>query len=266
MDSPSVIRHIVTWMSDYARDARSSGFLIGISGGIDSALCSVLAARTGLPTLCLALPIHQATAHCARAEEHIAWLRERFPNVESLEIDLSRAYDDLIGNFPTSDDDPREELTRANTRSRLRMVSLYHLAGLRGALVVGTGNKIEDFGVGFFTKYGDGGVDLSPIADLTKSEVFELANSLSICASILKAAPSDGLFDGERTDEQQIGASYPELERAMEHILQGGRAEQLEGRDREVVEIYLARNRANRHKMEPIPVCKVPDEIKGLRD
>ncbi len=262
MKTQAVIDYIVQWMTDYAHQAHSTGFVIGISGGIDSAVSSTLAARTGLPTLCITLPIHQAPSHVSRAEEHVAFLKTNYSNVSALDVDLSPAYDQLIGLLPSSEDTPRLDLTRANTRSRLRMVSLYYMAGLRNALVVGTGNKIEDFGVGFFTKYGDGGVDLSPIADLTKSEVYELADTLGICQSIRQAAPSDGLFDNDRTDEDQIGASYPELEQAMEYVHRGGSAEQLNGRDREVVEIFLARNRANRHKMEPIPVCTLPAELK----
>ena len=262
MKTQAVIDHIVQWMSRYARQAHSTGFVIGISGGIDSAVCSTLAARTGLPTLCMPLPIHQASSHVSRADEHVAFLRAHYPNVSSLDVDLTSVFDLLSEALPSSDNRQKLELTRANTRSRLRMVSLYYMAGLNNALVVGTGNKIEDFGVGFFTKYGDGGVDMSPIADLTKSEVYQLAEAMGICESIRQAAPSDGLFDGERTDEDQIGASYPELERAMEFVHQGGKAEQLSGRDREVVEIFLARNRANRHKMEAIPVCTIPPELK----
>lgn len=262
MKTQAVIDHIVQWMSQYARQAHSSGFVIGISGGIDSAVSSTLAARTGLPTLCMTLPIHQASSHVNRADEQVAFLKANYPNVSSLDVDLTAVFDLLSGSLPTSDNRQKLDLTLANTRSRLRMVSLYYMAGLHNALVVGTGNKIEDFGVGFFTKYGDGGVDLSPIADLTKSEVYQLAEAMGICESIRQAAPSDGLFDGERTDEDQIGASYPELERAMEFVQQGGRAEQLSGRDREVVEIYLARNRANRHKMEAIPFCTIPAELK----
>lgn len=262
MDTIAVITHIVKWMDAYAREARSEGFVVGVSGGIDSAVSSTLAAMTGRPTLCMTLPIHQASSHVCRADEHVAFLKDAYPNVSSLDVDLSVAYDRLIDLFPTSNDLPKTELTRANTRSRLRMVSLYYMAGLRGALVVGTGNKIEDFGVGFFTKYGDGGVDISPIADLTKSEVYELAGSMGVCTSIQQAPPSDGLFDGERTDEDQLGASYPELEEAMEHVIRGGGCDELTGRDLEVVEIFLARNRANRHKMDPIPVCPIPPELK----
>ncbi len=262
MKTQAVIEYIVQWMTDYAREAHSTGFVIGISGGIDSAVSSTLAARTGLPTLCLTLPIHQAPSHVSRAEEQVAFLKKNYANVSSLDVDLSPAYDQLVDLLPSTDDTHRLDLTRANTRSRLRMVTLYYMAGLRNALVVGTGNKIEDFGVGFFTKYGDGGVDLSPIADLTKSKVYELAEALDICASIRQAAPSDGLFDTDRTDEDQLGASYPELEQAMEYVSRGGTSDQLSGRDREVVEIFLARNRANRHKMEPIPVCTLPDELR----
>lgn len=262
MEVQAVIRHIVEWMDTYAGKAGVDGFVIGISGGIDSAVSSTLAAMTGRPTWCLTLPIHQAVSHVSRADEHIAFLQKNYPNVFTLDVDLTEVYDRFVALFPHVGDLLKEELTRANTRSRLRMVSLYYMAGLHHALVVGTGNKIEDFGVGFFTKYGDGGVDISPIADLTKSEVYMLAREMGVCASIQEASPSDGLFDGERTDEDQLGASYPELEWAMEYLQGGGCEESLQGRPREIVEIFRARNRANRHKMEPIPVCVIPEALK----
>ena len=262
MEVQAVIRHIVEWMDTYAGKAGVDGFVIGISGGIDSAVSSTLAAMTGRPTWCLTLPIHQAVSHVSRADEHIAFLQKNYPNVFTLDVDLTEVYDRFVALFPHVEDLPKEELTRANTRSRLRMVSLYYVAGLHHALVVGTGNKIEDFGVGFFTKYGDGGVDISPIADLTKSEVYMLAREMGVCASIQEAPPSDGLFDGERTDEDQLGAGYPDLEWAMEYLQQGGNVDSLSGRQREVVDIFRARNRANRHKMEPIPICVIPEALK----
>ncbi len=261
MNCPKVVDHIVGWLTDYVATSHTKGFVVGISGGVDSALVSTLCARTGLPLLCVELPIHQAAAQVSRAKEHIAWLRATYPNVEVVAADLTAAYDAFIGPLG-GEDNPNYQLTTANTRARLRMTALYWYAGLRSSLVVGTGNKIEDFGIGFFTKWGDGGVDISPIADLTKSEVFELSAHLGICGSILGAKPTDGLFGDDRSDEDQIGATYPELEWAMEQSERGAVAEQFEGRQREVFDIYTRRNRANRHKIEPIPTCPIPAEWK----
>lgn len=256
MNCKKVNNQIVEWLGSYALKCGSKGFVVGISGGIDSALVSTLCAQTSLPVLCVELPIHQAASQVSRAWEHIEWLRGRYPNVEALTADLTPAYDTLLSGFGPSDS-PAYQLTTANTRSRLRMLTLYYYAGLRGALVAGTGNKIEDFGIGFFTKWGDGGVDISPIGDLTKTEVYELAAHLGVCDSILRAAPTDGLFGDDRSDEEQIGATYPELEWAMVQDDRGLTPADFEGREREVMEIYVRRNRANRHKMEPIPICKI---------
>ena len=217
---------------------------------------------TGLRTVCVMLPIHQAASHVHRAEEHIDWLKARYSQVESLDIDLTGPYDRFIRDLPMTANENRQHLTLANTRSRLRMVALYYVAGINNLLVTGTGNKIEDFGVGFFTKYGDGGVDISPIADLTKTQVYALSEELGIVESIRIAPPTDGLFGDDRSDEDQIGATYPELEWAMEQAETGARAEDFEGREREVFDIFTHRNRVNRHKMDPIPVCPIPDHLK----
>lgn len=259
MTPKEIADNISAWMKAYALGARMDGYVVGVSGGIDSALVSTLAAATGLRTLCVALPIHQAAAHVARAAEHIRWLTERYPRVESLEIDLTAPYDRFASAMPTGADTGRQQLAGANTRSRLRMTALYHLAGLNNLLVAGTGNKIEDFGIGFFTKYGDGGVDLSPIGSLTKTQVYALSEALGIVASIRAAAPSDGLFGDDRSDEAQIGATYPELEWAMERAVAGARPEEFSGREREVFEIYTRRHRTNRHKMELPPVWDFPE-------
>ena len=262
MECQKIVDRIVGWLDDYAAGCGAEGFVVGISGGIDSALCSTLAAMTGRKVLCVTLPIHQAAAQVSRGDEHIAWLKSKFPNVESATAELTAPYEALLTALPTTDNVARQQLTEANTRSRLRMTVLYYYAGLAGLLVVGTGNKIEDFGVGFYTKYGDGGVDISPIADLTKSEVFSLTAHLGVCGSILEAKPTDGLFGDDRSDEDQIGASYPELERAMAAWERGAVSEDFKGREREVFDIFLRRNRANRHKMEPIPICTIPTEWK----
>ncbi len=258
MNCEAVEKYIVSWLSGYLAGCGAKGFVVGISGGVDSAVVSALCARTGLPTLCVELPIHQAAAQVSRAAEHIENLMAHYPNVERATVDLTGPYEALLATLPTEGDN--FQLTTANTRARLRMTTLYFYAGLRGALVAGTGNKIEDFGIGFYTKWGDGGVDISPIGDLTKTEVFELGAHLGVCESILKAKPTDGLFGDDRSDEEQIGATYPELEWAMEQTNKGMRPEQFDGREREVMDIYVRRNRANRHKMEPIPVCEVKVE------
>lgn len=261
MNYAAVEKYIVSWLSGYVAGCGAKGFVVGISGGIDSALVSTLAARTGLPTLCVELPIHQAASQVSRAAEHIENLMARYPNVERATADLTEPYEALLGVLPR--EGSAYELTSANTRARLRMTTLYFYAGLRGALVLGTGNKIEDFGIGFYTKWGDGGVDVSPIADLTKSEVFALSRHLGVCNSILEAKPTDGLFGDDRSDEDQIGATYPELEWAMAESEKGAMAADFEGRQREVFEIYTRRNRANRHKMEPIPTCIIPKELRA---
>lgn len=261
MKKQEIVEYIVSWLSGYAAGCGSKGFVVGISGGVDSAVVSSLCALTGLPTLCVELPIHQAASQVSRAAEHIENLMARYPNVERATADLMGPYEALIGTLPRQG--MNYELTTANTRARLRMTTLYFYAGLRGALVAGTGNKIEDFGIGFYTKWGDGGVDISPIADLTKTQVFELGAHLGVCDSILRAKPTDGLFGDDRSDEDQIGATYPELEWAMAEWERGAMASDFEGREREVFEIFVRRNRANRHKMEPIPTCLLPKELKG---
>ena len=266
MNSEKVAHYITDWMSDYLRKSGMSGYVVGISGGIDSAVVSSLAARCGCRTLCALLPIHQAASHVNRAVEHAESLRRCFPNVEVVDIDLTEAYDTFIASFGNRfiASQQQTDLANANARSRLRMTALYHCAGMNNLLVAGTGNKIEDFGVGFFTKYGDGGVDISPIADLVKTEVYELGRWLGVTESILNAAPTDGLFGDDRTDEQQIGASYPELEKAMCQAAAGIDPQLLSERERQVYDIYTRRNRANHHKMEPIPVCVIPAAIKGF--
>ena len=261
MNAQKVTEHIVNWLKTYAENAGVQGFVIGVSGGIDSAATSTLCAATGFPTLCVEMPIHQAQNQVSRAEEHIAQLKKRYPNVASVRVNLTSAFDNFTDSVPTIASSAKVDLSLANTRARLRMTTLYYFAGLHNYLVAGTGNKVEDFGVGFYTKYGDGGVDLSPIADLMKSEVFEIAAYLGVPESIQKAQPTDGLFGDSRTDEDQIGASYDELEWAMKmQDLQKTIAD-FSGREREVFKIYTRLNRINQHKMHPIPVCKIPVEL-----
>jgi NAD+ synthase len=210
------------------------------------------------------MPIHQAPSQVQRAQEHIAALRERYTAVSMEVVRLTPVFDQMVAAFPRHADEAVMELALANARARLRMTTLYYFAGLHGHLVAGTGNKVEDFGVGFFTKYGDGGVDLSPIADLTKTEVYEVGGALGIVESIMKAKPTDGLWGDDRSDEDQIGASYPELEWAMDlrDNGTGTHTPVLTERQRKVLAIFDRRRAANRHKMVPIPLCTVPAELR----
>ncbi|HAO15702.1 MAG TPA: NAD(+) synthase, partial [Tenacibaculum sp.] len=254
--------YIVNWLKNYANNAKVNGFVVGISGGIDSAVTSSLCARTGLTTLCVELPIHQAESQVNRANEHIKHLKKHYKNVTDVAVDLTSTFEEFKTVVPKTISSPKLDLALANTRARIRMSTLYYFAGLHGLLVAGTGNKVEDFGVGFFTKYGDGGVDLSPIADLLKSEVYKLATKLNVPESIQKAQPTDGLFGDSRTDEDQIGATYDELEWAMAMQAKNKNIEDLKGRKLEVYKIYTRLNNINQHKMNPIPVCKIPDFLK----
>ena len=256
--------HIVNWLKEYAVKANVNGFVIGISGGVDSAVTSTLCAQTGLTTLCIEMPIHQNASQVNRGREHIEQLKKRFPNVKNTEADLTSVFETFKKEVPSSENEERLYLSLGNTRARLRMITLYYFAGIHGLLVAGTGNKVEDFGVGFYTKYGDGGVDLSPIADLMKSDVYALAKFLEIPTSIQNAAPTDGLFGDSRTDEDQIGANYDELEWAMLEAEGNKKVENFSGREREVFEIYSKLNTINQHKMNPIPVCEIPLDYKKM--
>ena len=254
--------HIVEWLKNYANNAKANGFVIGISGGVDSAVTSTLCAQTGLQVLCVEMPIHQAPNQVLRGREHIDQLKKRFSNVLDVKTDLTDTFEAFKSAVPITKDSTKVNLSLANTRARLRMTSLYYLAGIHGLLVAGTGNKVEDFGVGFYTKYGDGGVDLSPIADLMKSDVYALGEFLTIPESILTAAPTDGLFGDNRTDEDQLGASYDELEWAMLAAESGKTPADFIGREKSVFEIYKRLNTSNKHKMDPIPVCIIPKTLK----
>ena len=258
MNAEKVTNHIVEWLKDYATKAKVNGFVIGISGGIDSAVTSTLCALTGLDLLCVEMPIHQGENQVNRAKEHIDYLTKNYTNTTSIQTELTKTFISFTQAMPKIDASDTVDLSLANTRARLRMTTLYYLAGIHGLLVAGTGNKVEDFGVGFFTKYGDGGVDLSPIADLLKSQVYELAKYLKITPSIQNAAPTDGLFGDTRTDEDQIGASYDELEWAMQMKENGRKITDFNGREAVVYAIFEARHNANKHKMVAIPVCDIP--------
>ncbi|GAB4200434.1 MAG: NAD(+) synthase [Bacteroidia bacterium] len=252
------IDYIVQWLQDYLNKSGAKGFVVGVSGGIDSALTSTLCAITKYPVIALNMPILQASPEYKRSCEHIHWLKSQHANVSSSEVDMSSVLSEYMKVLPK---DIQTAHNMANLRSRLRMVCLYAFAGHYGYLVAGTGNKIEDFGIGFFTKYGDGGVDISPIADLMKSEVYQLARYLKVPQSIIDAKPTDGLFEGSPTDEEKIGATYDELEWAMQYVEQS-KTEPLTDRQKEVLNIYLTRHKANLHKMQPIPVCVLPKEMR----
>lgn len=254
----AVSDYIVKWLDEYLNQTPLQGFIVGVSGGIDSALTAHLCAMTGKPVVLLNIPIRQKADEFERSRKQIQALKARFQNVSDYEIDLGETFATLEKTLPKST--VENGLAMANTRARLRMLTLYAIGQANGCLVVGTGNKVEDFGVGFFTKYGDGGVDISPIADLLKTEVYQLAEQVGVIPEILKAPPTDGLWDDARVDEDQIGATYEELEWAMSFT---GDASSLTERQKEVLAIYAKFHNANKHKMEPIPVCLIPKSLKS---
>lgn len=256
MKAEAVSEQIQQWLKNYLKSTGVKGFIVGISGGIDSALVSKLCALTGEKTLVISMPIRQTEAEYSRATKHIETLKAQHSNVIGLEVDLTPTFAQFEQDMPF--DCEQNHLAMANSRSRLRMMTLYAVGQANGCLVVGTGNKIEDFGIGFFTKYGDGGVDISPIADLTKSQVFALARHVEVIPEILAAKPTDGLFADGRSDEDQIGATYPELEWAMNF---SGDETKLSEREQTVLAIYRRLNSINQHKMQPIPVCIIPTDL-----
>ena len=231
------------WLKDYYYMHSIKAFVVGVSGGIDSAVVSTLCAKTELPTYVLTMPLHSKEGNTKLSDAHAKALMKKYSNVRVVNIDLSNTYESLL--FDIDQDFVNNKLANANTKSRLRMVTLYQVAGSVGGIVVGTGNKVEDYGVGFYTKYGDGGVDIAPIADLYKSEVWELGEYLDVDQRIVDAKPTDGLWDDGRNDEDQIGATYVELEEAMENKT---------GVALNILEEY---NKKNKHKMEPIPTFKL---------
>ena len=234
---------IVSWIKDYADSNGIKSLVVGVSGGIDSAVVSTLCAETGLPTYALTMPLLSKKENTALSDGHALGLVNRYSNVTNVNVDLTETY--KVFNLFVDDTFTKNELANANSKSRLRMVTLYQIAGSVGGIVVGTGNKVEDYGIGFYTKYGDGGVDIAPIADLYKTEVRELGSYIGVRREIIDAKPTDGLWEDGRSDEDQIGATYAELEEAMESGT--GKA----------VDILSRFNRQNRHKMEPIPTFKL---------
>ena len=236
---------ISNWIKDYVEKmpSKAQSLIIGISGGIDSSVSSTLSAMTGIKTIVLSMPIKQKSSQHDLSLKHQEWLVKNFDNVEAHTLNLDKLFETFKSTLANFD----SELGMANSRARIRMSTLYQVAAANKGIVVGTGNKVEDFGVGFYTKYGDGGVDISPIADCNKSEVWEIGKSINILQEIIDAAPTDGLWDDGRTDEGQLGLRYEELEEAMNNVNSINR------------EKYEKIRNINLHKMEPIPVCKIPN-------
>ena len=239
---------LVGWLKDYYFDNDIDAFVVGVSGGIDSAVVSSLCARTGLPTYVVCMPLDSKFANTKLSDVHSKGLVEKYDNVKRIEVELSSVYESFLKSvdwWTEKGEYTSSEHANANTKSRIRMVTLYQIAGSVGGIVVGTGNKVEDYGVGFYTKYGDGGVDIAPIADLYKTEVRELGREIGVIPEIINATPTDGLWEDGRNDEDQIGASYEELEEAMETGAGSG------------LEILQKFNAQNKHKMDPIPTYKL---------
>ena len=245
MDVSQKANFISNWIKDYVNSMpkKAKSLVIGVSGGIDSSVSSTLSAMTGLRTIVLSMPIKQKAEQHDLSQKHKEWLKNKFSNVEGYTLEL----DDVFKSFENTLSKFENEHGMANSRARLRMTTLYQVAAANSGIVVGTGNKVEDFGVGFYTKYGDGGVDISPIADCNKTEVWELGKELGILDEIINAAPTDGLWDDGRTDEGQLGLSYQQLEEAMENPNSKNRNK------------YTEIRKMNLHKMEAIPVCKIPN-------
>ena len=261
MKTSKTINFIVNWIKNYKETNKVNGFVVGVSGGIDSALTSTLCAMTGIKTLCLNMPIRQKEDQYNRANKHINWLKNKFENVNSIDIDLTNVFNEFKSSVENNSS--TNELALANSRSRIRMTTLYYYAGIDNSIVVGTGNKVEDFGIGFYTKYGDGGVDISPIADLMKSEVFEISKALQIDQEIIKAKPTDGLWDDDRSDEDQIGATYNDIEQIMNILENGIDPNEIDDDLKRKYAIYIKHHKANKHKMIGIPICKIPNELKS---
>jgi NAD+ synthase len=245
MKTHEKVAYISNWIKSYvgAMSNKAQSLVIGVSGGVDSSVSSTLSAMTGLKTIVLSMPIKQKSLQHDLSLKHQEWLVNKFKNVEAHTVSLDKLFETFENSLSNFDSD----LGMANSRARLRMVTLYQVAAANKGIVVGTGNKVEDFGVGFYTKYGDGGVDISPIADCNKTEIWEIGKELNILKEIIDAAPTDGLWDDGRTDEGQLGLNYSELEEAMNNLNSPNR------------EKYEKIRKLNLHKMEPIPVCKIPN-------
>ena len=246
MNSDKKIEHISNWIKEYiiSLQFQSPSLIIGVSGGIDSAVTSTLCCKTGFKTIAVSMPIKQNSSQHDLSIKHLDWLNANFNNVDTMIIEL----DDVFKSFEKTMTNFNNKLAFANSRSRLRMVTLYQIAQANNGIVVGTGNKVEDFGVGFYTKYGDGGVDISPIADCTKTDVWNIGKSLGIINEIIEAAPTDGLWDDSRNDESQLGLTYEQIEEAMNNS------------NSKYYDKYKKVRELNLHKMKPIPVCMIPKD------
>ena len=246
MNSDKKITYISNWIKEYAMSLpfKPPSLIIGVSGGIDSAVTSTLCAKTGFKTIAVSMPIKQNQSQHELSVRHLKWLQDKFTNVETMTIEL----DEVFRSFELTMTNFNNKLAFANSRSRLRMVTLYQIAQANNGIVVGTGNKVEDFGVGFYTKYGDGGVDISPIADCTKTDVWNIGKSLGVIDEIIEAAPTDGLWDDSRNDESQLGLTYQQIEEAMNNS------------NSKYYDKYKKVREPNLHKMKPIPVCIIPKD------
>ena len=246
MNLDKKIEHISNWIKEYisSLNFQSPSLIIGVSGGIDSAVTSTLCCKTGFRTIAVSIPIKQNALQHDLSLKHLDWLNANFNNVDTMIIEL----DDVFKSFEKTMTDFNNKLAFANSRSRLRMVTLYQIAQANNGIVVGTGNKVEDFGVGFYTKYGDGGVDISPIADCNKTDVWNIGKSLGVINEIIEAAPTDGLWDDSRNDESQLGLTYEQIEEAMNNPTSS------------YFEKYMKIREPNLHKMKPIPVCVLPKD------
>ena len=246
MNSDKKITYISNWIKNYAISLPFTppSLIIGVSGGIDSAVTSALCAKTGFKTIAVSMPIKQNHSQHELSVRHLKWLQDKFTNVETITIEL----DEVFRSFELTMTNFNNKLAFANSRSRLRMVTLYQIAQANNGIVVGTGNKVEDFGVGFYTKYGDGGVDISPIADCTKTDVWNIGKSLGVIDEIIEAAPTDGLWDDSRNDESQLGLTYQQIEEAMNNS------------NSKYYDKYKKVREPNLHKMKPIPVCVIPKD------
>jgi NAD+ synthase len=246
MNSVKKNEYISNWIKDYASSLKfqPASLIIGVSGGVDSAVTSTLCAMTGFKTIAISMPIKQNNLQHDLSIRHLDWLNNNFENVETMTLELNTVFN----SFESTMKDFNSSLAFANSRSRLRMVTLYQIAQSKNGIVIGTGNKVEDFGVGFYTKYGDGGVDISPIADCTKSDIWSMGKSLGILSDIIEAAPTDGLWDDSRNDESQLGLTYKQIEEAMENS------------NSKYFKQYSDIRKPNLHKMKPIPICILPKE------
>ena len=259
------IGHIVKWLKGYAKSAKIDTFVVGISGGIDSSVVSTLCAETGINTIVVQMPIRQAKTLDNRSSMQATWLLERYKNIQHISVNMTKVFDAFEKTTKSLCVDNDEaitgsvELAYANSRARLRMMTLYQIAQSHGGIVVGTGNRVEDFGVGFFTKYGDGGVDISPIGDCMKTDVWDMGREFGLPQEIIDAEPTDGLWADGRTDEGQLGMTYPELELAMIQAETNSGVDNRQQKDN--LKKYRAIRARNLHKMEPIPVCKMPNGV-----